>query len=446
MIPRSNPVSIERVARLLCAFLVLTIPGALYAESLRDVVRDTISTNPDVGIAKSQRNAIEQEMEQARAGFFPSAEITLGNGWESSNNPTTRSNGDGREGYNRTEVEVIARQLLFDGFGTENEFNRQKARTNAGAYSTFSTSEIVALRATEAYLNVANQLRLLELAQDNLKSHEKFYGQILKRSERGVGRKSDTQQTLGRLALARTNLITEQNNLRDAVSAFRNIVGHEPGTLEIPESLEHLIPETMDEAIRVAIDNNPALKSAEAEVVAARAQRKVAKSRFYPSIHLEASGSHNENIDGIEGSNRDAQLMVRGRYTFSGGRDMARREETAYLLSEAREVRDRTRRQVIESMQLSWHAYERASSSLESLRVHVDASLQAWNAYKKQFSIGQRTLLDLLDSENELFNARIDYENGKRDYLFSIYRILAGIGKLLWALDVSLPEEAAIIP
>jgi len=430
----------------LAACLGLLLPGSTFGESLHDVVSESISTNPDVQIARNQRNAVEQEMEQARAGFFPTAEITVGNGVESSNNPTTRANGNGRRSFNRSEAEILARQLIFDGFGTESEFDRQKARTNASAYSTFGTSEVIALRTSESYLDVLNQLQLVSLAEDNLKSHEKTYGQIQKRSERGVGRKSDTQQTLGRLALARTNLLTEENNLEDAVATFVNVVGREPGTLEVPDSLEYLLPESMEEATAVALDNHPTLKSAQADVIAARAQQKAAKSAFFPRVHLEVGGSRNDNLDGIEGSNRDAFLMLRGRYSFTGGADIARREETAFLLSEAKEVRNRTRRQVIESMRLSWNAYERSKSALDSLRIHVDASLQANNAYKKQFSIGQRTLLDVLDSENELFTARIDYENGKRDFLFSIYRILAGTGKLLWALEVPVSAEASTIP
>jgi len=424
----------------------LFLSGSAHGDSLHDVVAETIDTNPDVSIARNQRNAVEQEMEQARAGFFPSAEITVGNGWESSNNPTTRSDGHGRRSFNRSEAEILARQLLFDGFGTESEFDRQKARVNASAYSTFGTSETVALRATEVYLDVLDRQQLVRLARNNLETHEQIYGQIQKRSERGVGRKSDTEQALGRLALARTNLLAEQNNLEDAIAAFITVVGREPRTLEIPESLDELLPANMEEAITVALDNHPTLKSAEADVIAARAQHKAAKSTFFPRVHLEVGGSRNDNLDGIEGSNRDAQLMIRGRYSFTGGADTARRKETAYQLSEAKEVRDRTRRQVIESMRLSWHAYERARDALDDLKTHVDASMQASSAYRKQFSIGQRTLLDVLDSENELFTARIDYENGKRDLLFSVYRILAGTGKLLWALHVPVPEEASTIP
>jgi adhesin transport system outer membrane protein len=425
--------------------LAVAVSAGLNAETLVEAVRDTVASNPEVQIARDQRNAVKQEMEQARAGFFPSADITVANGWESSNNPTTRASGDNRTTKNRSEAEILVRQLLFDGFGTESEFNRQKARVNASAYSTFGTAEIMALRTAEAYLDVLNALQLVSLAKENLKTHEKNYTQIRLRGERGVGRKSDTQQALGRLALAKTNLITQQNNLEDAISAYENIVGHTPGALETPASLEQILPESLDAAITQALDNQPTLKSAEADVEAARQQHEAAKSTFFPSVHLEISGSRNEDIDGIKGPNRDAQLMLRGRYSFTGGKDMARRQETAYLLSEAREVRNRTRRQVIESMQLSWNAYERARTALESLEVHVEASRKARNAYRKQFNIGQRTLLDLLDSDNELFTASIDYANGKRDYMLSIYRILAGSGRLLWALQIAVPEEATTI-
>lgn len=416
-----------------------------HAESLKDVVSETVMTNPDVLIARNQRSAVEQEMEQARAGFFPSADITVGGGWESSDNPTTRATGHGRRTLNRTEMEITARQLLFDGFGTESEFDRQKARVNSRAYSTFGSSEVTGLRGVQVYLDVLRQQKLMELAEENLATHERIYGFIRKRSERGVGRESDTQQTLGRLALAKTNLITAQNSLRDATVAFQNVVGRPYKSLEEPESLEHMLPVSLDEAIQVALDNHPTLKSAEADVEAARQQQRAAKSMFFPRLHVEASGSRNDDIDGIEGNNHDAQLMLRGRYSFTGGKDMARREETAYLLSESKEIRNRTRRQVIESIQLSWYDYERASSQLETLRIHVDASEQARNAYAKQFKIGQRTLLDVLDSENELFTARIDYVNGLHDVSFSVYRILAGTGKLLWALKVPVPREAALV-
>ena len=137
--------------------------------------------------------------------------------------------------------------------------------------------------------------------------------------------------------------------------------------------------------------------------------------------------------------------MVRGRYNLTGGKDMARRQETVYQIDEAREIRDRTRRQVIESIQLSWNAYDTAKSQIEFFKIHVDASEQALRAYRKQFNLGQRTLIDLLDQENEVFQANINLVNGLNDLSFSTYRIIAGTGKLLWAMEVPLPEQASNI-
>jgi outer membrane protein, adhesin transport system len=430
---------------LLTALLSLWMAGNLSAADLKDVVIETVASNPDVLVAGSERDTVEQQMEQTRAGFFPQADIMLGTGWESSNNPATRASGYGSRNFNRDEAEIVIRQLLYDGHGTESEFERNRARVNSHAYDTFSTAEVIGLKAVEAYLNVLKENKLVQLATTNLENHQQTYDRILKRGERGVGSKADVQQALGRLALAKTNLMAEENKLQDAIAAYVNVVGSAPGYLEEPQAPEQLLPGSLDEAITIALDNHPRLKSAEADVDAAREQYEAAKSLFFPRVHLEISGSNNDNLDGIPGDNNDAQAMIRGRYNFTGGKDIARRQETVYQLDQAKEIRARTHRQVVESMQLSWNAYETAKSQLEYFKTHVDASKQALLAYRKQFIIGQRTLIDLLDQENEVFQAEINYVNGLNTLAFSTYRILAGTGKLLWALDVELPKQASTI-
>ena len=427
------------------AFLSLCISGNPYAADLRDVVIETVNSNPDVLIAGSERDTVEQQMEQARAGFFPQADITLGTGREHSDNPVTRAGGYDSRNLNRNEAEILVRQLIYDGHGTESEFERNRARVNSRAYDTFSTAEVTGLKAVEAYLNVLKAKRLVQLATINLDNHQQTYDRILKRGERGVGSKADVQQALGRLALAKTNLMAEENKQEDAIAAFINVVGSDPMHLEDPEPPKQLLPASLEEAITVALDNNPRLKSADADVDAAREQYEAAKSLFYPRVHLELSGSNNDNLDGITGTNKDAQAMISGRYNFTGGKDIARRQETVYQLDQAKEIRARTHRQVVESMRLSWHAYETAKSQLEYFETHVNASKQALIAYRKQFNIGQRTLIDLLDQENEVFQANINYVNGLYTLAFSTYRILAGTGKLLWSLDVELPRQASTI-
>jgi adhesin transport system outer membrane protein len=437
--------NLSKYSILLVTLFGLVITVQAQAVTLEAIVSEAISSNPDVLIAGSERDSVEQQMEQARSGFFPQADVTVGSGWETSDNPTTRAAGDGSRNLNRDEAELRIRQLLYDGDGTHSEFERQRARVNSRAYDTFSTAEVTALKSVEAYLNVVMEQKLHQLAEGNLASHQAIHERIVKRGKRGVGSKADVQQALGRLALARTNLMAEHNRLQDAASAFSNIVGHSPEGLEEASGHTHLIPATREEAIRIALDNHPRLKSADADIDAAREQHNAARALFSPRIHLEIKGTDSDNLDGIRGSNNDAEIMVRARYNFTGGKDMARREETVIELQQAREIRERTRRQVVESMELSWNAYQTAKQQLEYFRIHVDASQQALVAYRKQFNIGQRTLLDLLDQENEVFQANINYVNGLNEVMFAGYRVLAGTGKLLWALDVALPEQANTI-
>ena len=138
--------------------------------------------------------------------------------------------------------------------------------------------------------------------------------------------------------------------------------------------------------------------------------------------------------------------MVRGQYKLTGGSDTAKRKESVFKLRQAREFHERTYRQVVEEIQLSWNAYETARTQLEHFKVYEDASKQALVAFRKQFNIGQRTLLDLLDQENEVFQASINYINGLNDLIFSAYRILAGTGKLLWACEVKLAPAGQYYP
>lgn len=427
--------------------LLALLPGSsVRAASLADTVKEAIASHPDVLIAGSERAAVEQQLEQARAGYLPQVDFTVGTGWESTDNSTTRAAGEDSRELSRQEAEIRIRQLLFDGFATRSEVERQRARVNSQAYETFTTAEALGLRAVEAYLDVVRKEQLVRLATENLDSHQETYDRIVTRGERGVSSQADVQQSLGRLSLARTSLMTEQNRLQDARAVFRSIVGHDPADLEETAAPVHLLPATRDEAVEFALASHPRLMSAEAEIEAARRQHTAVKGLFYPKINLDIKGSNNRNVDGLQGSSNDAEVMVRGQYSLTGGRDTARRRESAIQVQQAREAHDRTRRQVTEAVQLSWNAYETATIQLEQLKAHVDASEQALQAYHRQFSIGQRTLLDLLDQENEVFQAKINYTDGLHDLTFSSYRVLAGTGKLLWAFDINPPEQASPMP
>lgn len=431
--------------------LAIVIPlcisvGIANADTLQEAVDATVKTNPDVLAATHERQAVSKEIDQAKAGYYPTLDLAVGTGWEMTDNPSTRASGRGEVHLNRDEASLNLRQMLFDGFETPNEVDRQEARTNSRAFGVYSAAENTALDAVLAYHNVLRQQKLVELAQTNLEAHQRTHDQIMLRAERGVGRKADMEQSLGRLALAEANLKSEQANLRDAETAYIRVVGMPPSSLSLPDSPISMLPASVDEAIATAIENHPTLRLASYDVESAQAQHATAKAPFYPDLHFELGTRADHDIDGQEGKDKDITAMLRLRYNlYNGGRDSARREETAFLINQAAEIRNNTHRQVEESVRLSWNAWQTLNAQMPAREQHVQSSEKARDAYQQQFSLGQRTLLDLLDSENEVFRARTALVNTKYDELYAMYRILNSMGMLLQGLNVELPEAAATI-
>lgn len=429
--------NITALALLPC--LGLFMPNQLQAETLKEVVENVLKTNPDVLTKTNHRRSIDEELKGAKGGYFPKVDLTLGYGKERTESPSIPSN----PSLTRREAEIKLGQMLFDGFGVSSEVNRQKARLNSSAYLTYGTAEETSLSAVEAYIEVLRQQDLVALAKANMENHQRTHDQIQLRSESGVGRKADLEQARGRLSLAKSNLLAVQSNLIDAETKYFYVIGNNPKDLTKPQIQEHLLPKTESEAIEIAANNHPILKSSLSDVESAQAQHQAAKSLLYPRLDLELSAARNDNVSGIEGNNNNTQAMLRLRYNlFKGKSDSARVDQTSLLTQEATQVSNRTRRQVEQSTKLSWNAYTTAGERLSHLKDFATASEATREAYSKQFNLGQRTLLDLLDSENEYYTAHTSYVTGQYTQLFASYRLLQSEGRLLESLGVPLPEEA----
>ncbi|NLV87565.1 MAG: TolC family protein, partial [Clostridiales bacterium] len=204
---------------------------------------------------------------------------------------------------------------------------------------------------------------------------------------------------------------------------------------ELP--IDALMPTSLENAMEVARDNNPLLKQAKADVEAANAQYHAAKSPFGPRLDVEGGMTDYDNTAGVEGPSDDRYIMLRMRWNiFRGGADMARLGETKQLSYEAMEINKRTLMQLDQSTALSWNTLVSVRERLPNLKQHVDSALATRDAYTLQFSIGQRTLIDLLDTENEYYTSTVEYVNGQYLELFAGYRLMADMGRLLHSLGV----------
>jgi adhesin transport system outer membrane protein len=307
------------------------------------------------------------------------------------------------------------------------------------------TSERTALTVAQVYLDVLTRREFVRLATDNLKNHERTFDQIKLRTQRGVGSGADLDQAEARMAQARNNLITEQTNLADAETNFLSAVGQMPDQLERPSDFMALLPANLNEARAQMLENSPILRSAESDIVAAEKQYAAAKSTFYPRFDAELGRTADNDIDGQNGHSNEWQAMLRMRFNlYAGGSNKADLESKSYLSNQALDIRNNALRVLNEELGLAWNALNNANAQVPIAQQYVDHSTRVRTAYQKQFSLGERTLLDLLDSENELFSASRRLAEIKNIQLFTQYRIKATMGELLKSQGVVAPMASVV--
>lgn len=424
-------------------------------ETLQDAILKTLQTNPDVLIEAAHRKSIGEATKNARSGLYPRLDVSMDVAAERLDNTSVRASYGSGVSQQRNSGTLTLSQMLFDGLATRHEIERNEARVESAAHKVASTSEQTALKAVESYLEVLRLQEILRLTEDNLAVHQRTYDQIKLRASSGVGRKSDQTQIEARVALASASLKAAEANLRVAMINYKLVVGNLPLRLVRPVIPDiTLLPQDVDEAITRAALNNRILQSAQADVDAAYAQYLGTKAPLLPRFDLEVATTRNNtnNIINNTGTNfgntrdKSESAIVKMRFNlFNAGSTRAAIGESSFLLEEAREVLRRAERQLEQSIRLSWTAYTSAQERLPSLRQHAESSTMTHDAYAKQFTLGQRTLLDLLDTENELFTASTNYINGQYVELFSRYRVLADIGLMLQAVGVP-PREEALLP
>jgi adhesin transport system outer membrane protein len=418
-------------------FLVMSVlapvAGAQPAATLENAVKKAIVSNPEVQARWHTFLSSQHEQDVARGGYFPRVDLIAGVGRQKLteyNQPTTN--------MTRHGAALSLDQMIYDGFSTREEVAKLAYAKLVRYYEVLDASESVALEATRAYLDVLRYRELATLAQDNLAQHEQVFGQIQQRVQAGVGRRVDLEQAGGRLALSQSNVLTEASNLYDVSARYQRIVGEiPPGDMSAPAPFKQGIPASIEEALKLAYQGNPAFNAAIENVRAAQAEVRGRRANYQPQVNLRAIQDIGYNRDGIEGK-RDDQIieLVLNYNLFNGGSDRALVRQYAERLSLSKDLRDKACHDVRQTLAIAFNDIHNLYRQLGYLDQHQLASEKVRQAYRQQFDIGQRTLLDLLDTENEYFQARRAYANATYDRAIAHARTLAGMGSLLSTLQV----------
>ncbi|WP_431023497.1 TolC family outer membrane protein [Halomonas sp. H5] len=401
------------------------------AGNLTEAAQRAINTNPEVQASWNGFQAAMDEVGVARGNYFPSVDLVGGIGREA-------REGDGRGSFSSDFAEISLTQMLYDGFATHSAVEQLDRAKLVRYYELLGASEEVALETTRAYLDVQRFRELVALARDNYGEHLRVFNQIEDRVRTGAGRGVDLQQISGRLALAESNLLTEASNLHDVSARYLRIVGELPADNLAPApGLDDGMPPSVAEAVQMAYEGNPNFHAAIENIAAARAEREGARSGFHPRLDFRARHGTN-NLDDVAGR-RDHTVveLVASINLFRGGSDLAEFRRTSDLLEQSMDLRDLECTNVRQTTQIAYNDTRRLREQMEFLNQHRQSIDRVRGAYQQQFDIGQRTLLDVLDSENEYFEASRAYANAQYDLALAHARTLAAMGSLLPALGIT---------
>ena len=415
---------------------------AQQATSLSQSVERAVLTHPELGARFQDFQSSLEGQNVARGALLPEVNASgwLGREWRGSTSLSPSYD------WNRRGYSLELRQLIFDGFSTVNQIKQLGFEKLAGYYELLASVDNVALEAALAHVDVQRYREMEQLARENYNMHLNILGQIRERQESGVGRGVDLEQAYGRQALAQSNVMTEAGNLNDVLQRYRRIVGESAAPVLLdPPSLSAELPQDPED-FTDSLRGNPAILAKQALVQAANAGKDVARGRFSPTLELRAATGKDRN-EPPSVNYRDAQAsniqLVLSYNLFRGGADSARVRQTAAQAYAARDVRDYTCRNVQQDLAIAWNNITRLREQVVFLQEHELATSKVRVAYMQQFQIGQRSLLDLLDTENELFDARRALANALYDLQQAEIRWLASSHQLLPALGLSQPHDEA---
>lgn len=404
-----------------------------HAITLKDAAQEAVLHNPEVLARWHTYKSATEEIGTATGAKLPRIDAVLGVASETKETPVVDYGS-----YTRRGVSLYLNQMLFDGFLTRSEIKRLTYAQRVRYYEMLDASEATALEAVRAYLDVQRYRELHRLAQGNYVKHRQVFDQIQDRVKSGVGRKVDLETANGRLALAESNLLTEASNLHDVSTRYQRIVGAlPPADMRSADLVKVNVPAAAKDALLSAYQQHPALNAAQENIIATTAEAEARKSKFYPRVDLRARKDMGWDLDGIKGDHDTANIELLLNYNlYNGGIDQAAERQYWERVNVSKDLRDKTCRDVRQTLSIAYNDVSRLAEQISYLDQHRLSVEKAREAYQKQFEIGQRTLLDLLDTENEYFQAQRAYIIAQYDRELAHARTQAGMGTLLTSIGL----------
>ena len=410
--------------------LSLFFSTALYAETLSDVLALTYQNNLGIQAARAGQKATDELTAKAKAGYRPNvyAQGSIGR----THNKMIFDDTLPAEKYNQTPKDVSLRfsQPIFSGLSTFNEVHSAKQQVKSSRENLHNTEQVSLLDAVAVYMDVIRDTAVLELTKNNEEVLKKHLESTRKKFKVGDLTRTDVAQSEARLSQATANRIAAEGNLKVSKANFFNVVLEEPDHLE--DVKEPLIapPDSLEAVLKEAAENNPKIKAAVHAEKAAQYTVKSKKGKLLPLV----------SVNGAVGQAKDNSTVQKNDYwqitadatvpLFQSGAEYADIRQAKNTASQYRLFLAQTRQQVQAEATNAWENYQSSKAQIKWLEDQIKASETALKGVIREQSVGTRTVLDVLDAEQEHLNSQVALVKAHRDEVVSAYALLGAIGQL----------------
>ena len=407
------------------------------AETLAEAMAMAYDGNPNLKAARAQLRATDENVAIAASGWRPTLSVTgsvFRQDSVSSTPGVTAGAGTvvGLGQVNRTNEQVLAQvtQPIFRGFKTVAGTSQAKNQVYAQRARLEQTEAQVLLQTATAYFDVLQALAVVELQQNQVQVLNRNLEATNDRFRVGEITRTDVAQSEASLASAKAALVQAEGDLQRARSAYLNVVGQAAGTLAAPELPKNL-PKSLDDAVSVAIKDNPNYVAADFTAKAQEYNITVIQGDLLPSAALvgQLSKTWNATVPGAE-----TRLLAGGAQVtvplYQAGAEWARLRQAKDTYGQLVLLADQARLDARNSATTSWESLQAFTASLDSFRAAISANEISLEGVQREAEVGSRTVLDVLNAEQLLLNSRVQLVRSQHDQLVAAFQLLASVGKL----------------
>ena len=414
----------------LASLLVAFAASTASADTLREALVLTYQANPTLNAQREVLKGTDATVAVARSAGRPQASSNVG-----LSRDLTRAGrfdtGLSKGPFLTGSVDVS--YPFYQGGTVKNDIKAAKTRVEAGRATLRAVEGDVFTEAVAAYMDVIRDRATTELNANNVKVLQTNLEATSDRFEIGDLTRTDVAQSEARLAQAQSRLEVSQARLVASEENYRRVIGRKPGVLQPPPPLPPL-PTSADEAVQIALVNNPDLIAITHQVEAAGYDVRAARGTRLPTISAIASGDYAKTISGDTGgldrSGTATSIGVQSRIPlYQGGLPAGRIRQAQALEGQAGEQRVATERLVVANARSSLEAYRAALDVITSSQVAVKANELALEGTRAENSVGTRTILDVLNAEQELLNTQVELVTARREAFVAGFQLLNAMGQ-----------------